>query len=77
MDTWGQAQGMGAAYWGPTQGLSDRRAPVSPRKKGVMNGGQRSQMGPSSTPRTQVPGHQGPSKDTKVKLLLFKYKKIS
>lgn len=52
----GPGTGDGSSALGPTQGLSDRRAPVSPRKKGVMNGGQHSQMGPRSTPR---PGCQG------------------
>lgn len=47
----GPGTGDGSSALGPTRGLSDRKAPVSPRKKGVMNGGQRDQLGLSSMPR--------------------------
>ena len=58
----GPGTGDGSSARGPTWVLSDRRAPVSPRKKGVMNGGQRGQLGPSSTPRPGCWGMRVPVK---------------
>lgn len=58
----GPGTGDGSSALGPTWVLSDRRAPVSPRKKGVMNGGQRGQLGPSSMPRPGCRGIRVPVK---------------
>ena len=66
-----------SAFWGPHRVSLTGGLRCQPQEEGGDEWRAAQSDGTQLHAPTRVPGHQGPSKDTKVKLLLFKYKKIS